>query len=60
MSHPYYIEQKITQQIMDDRDAGFYSQIRLLQKVDLSKTNLDLDALFVTYTMRLYLSLIHI
>ena len=54
MSRPYYIEQKITQQIMDDRDAGFYSQIRLLQKVDLSKTNLDLDALFVTYTMRLY------
>lgn len=53
-SRPYYVEQKITQQIMDDGDADFYSQIRLLENVDLSKTSLDLDALFATYPRRLY------
>ena len=53
---PYYVEQKITQQIMDDGDADFYSQIRLLENVDLSKTSLDLDALFATYPRRLYLA----
>lgn len=55
-SRPYYVEQKITQQIMDDGDADFYSQIRLLENVDLSKTNLDLDALFSTYPRRLYIA----
>lgn len=54
ISRPNYIEQKITQQIMDDGDADIYSQIRLLKNVDLSKTNLDLEALFATYPMRLY------
>ena len=53
---PYYVEQKITQQIMDDGDADFYSQIRLLEKVDLSKTSLDMDALFATYPRRLYIT----
>lgn len=53
-SRPYYVEQKITQQIMNDGDADFYSQIRLLENVDLSKTSLDLDALFATYPRRLY------
>ena len=49
---PYYVEQKMTQQIMDDSDADFYSQVALLQEVDVKKTSLDMDALFVNYTLR--------
>lgn len=49
---PYYVEQKITQEIMDDRDANFYSQLDLLERVDISKTNLDVEALFFSYTLR--------
>lgn len=52
MKRPYYVEQKMTQQIMDDSDADFYSQVALLQKVDIKKTSLDMDALFVSYTLR--------
>ena len=53
-ARPNYVENKLTQQIMTDRDADFYSQIALLQKVDVSKTNLDLASLFDAYHFRLY------
>lgn len=51
---PYYVEQKMTQEIMDDPGADFYSQLTLLERVDISKTNLDIDALFASYTNRLF------
>ena len=53
---PYYVEQKMTQEIMDDRDADFYSQLDLLERVDISKTLLDMDALFVSYTFRPFIA----
>lgn len=54
VSRPFYVEQKITQDIMADSNADFYCQLKLLEKVNLSKTQLDLEALFKTYQCRLY------
>lgn len=54
VSHPFYVEQKITQQIMADRDADFYCQLQLLKKLNLSKTTLDLEVLFKEYQFRLF------
>lgn len=55
-ARPSYVEQKMTQQVMDDNKADFYSQMELLGNADLSKTNLDLDALFETYPLRLFIA----
>lgn len=52
--HPYYVEQKITQQIVGGFDADIDNQIALLKEIDISKTHLDMDALFANYTLRLY------
>lgn len=53
---PYYVEQKMTQEIMDDRDADFYSQLDLLERVNISKTLIDMDALFESYTFRPFIA----
>ncbi len=55
-NRPYYVETKMSQDIMEDETANFYSLIFMLKKVDLSKTDLDLDELFQRYTSRLYYS----
>lgn len=52
--HPFYVEQKMNQQVMTDEKADFFSLLDLLKSVDLSHTNLDLEALFQNYTYRLY------
>lgn len=54
--HPYYVEQKMAQDIMDDPDADFFSQLDLLERVDISKTTLDMDALFFSYTFRPFIA----
>lgn len=53
-SRPYYVEQMMTQDIMADSDADFYCQLKLLEKVNLNQTSLDLEALFKAYQCRLY------
>lgn len=50
--YPFYVEQKITQEIMTDNRSDFFSQLELLEKVDLSKTILNMEQLFVSYTFR--------
>jgi cytidylate kinase len=55
-ARPDYVEQKMTQHVLADHNADFYSQMELLGKADLSKTSLDLDALFNTYPQRLYIA----
>lgn len=54
--HPYYVEQKITPQIVDGVGvvADIDSQIALLKEIDISKTNLDMDALFDSFTSSIY------
>ena len=48
------MEHKITQEIMTDNRSDFFSQLELLEKVDLSKTTLNMEQLFVSYTFRLF------
>ena len=50
--YPFYVEQKITQEIMNDNRSDFFSQLELLEKVDLGKTILDMEKLFDSYTFR--------
>lgn len=50
--YPFYVEQKITQEIISDNRSDFFSQLELLEKVDLSKTMLNMEELFVSYTFR--------
>ncbi|MBP5540237.1 MAG: restriction endonuclease [Bacteroidales bacterium] len=55
-TRPYFVEQKMTQEIMEDEDTDFYSQLALLQRVDIPKTGLDMEALFHSYTMRPFIA----
>ena len=51
---PGYVEQKMTQEVMSEEQNGdLASQLGLLEKVDLSKTNLDMDELFESYCYRI-------
>lgn len=51
---PGYVEQKMTQAVMSEEQNGdLASQLGLLEKVDLSKTNLDIDELFESYCYRI-------
>lgn len=50
---PGYIEQKMTQDLMEDcNEVDLASQLNLLERVDLKKTNLDMDSLFEVYRSR--------
>lgn len=55
-TRPFFVEQKMTQEIMEDEDADFYIQLALLQRVDISKTSLDMEALFNSYSMRPFIA----
>ena len=55
-SHSYFVEQKMTQEIMEEEYADFYCQLALLQRVDITKTNLNMDALFDSYTLRPFIA----
>lgn len=55
-ARPFFVEQKMSQEIMEDEDAEFYCQLSLLQKVDITKTSLDMDALFERYTHRPFIA----
>ena len=50
----YYVENKMTQQVMTDNRADLYSLLTLLEIVDLSQTTLDFDGLYKDYSLRLY------
>ena len=52
--HPYYVEKKMTQQVLTDNKADLFSLLTLLKSVELSQTNLDLEGLFHDYTFHLY------
>ena len=49
-----YVEQKMTQQVMTEDNADLFSLLSLLERVELSHTDLDMDALFEDYSSRLY------
>lgn len=47
---PGYIEQKMTQEVMSVEEGDDYSSnLSLLERVDISKTPLDMEALFTNY-----------
>ncbi len=49
-----YVEKKVTQKLMSDNTEGdLASQLSLLEKIDLAKTNLDMDDLFESYRWRI-------
>lgn len=50
---PYYVEQKMTQDLMTDPKESLWSQLNLLEKADITKTNIDMEALFANYCARL-------
>ena len=51
---PGYVEKKLTQELMSEESNGdLASQLGLLEKVDLNKTNLDMDELFECYRWRI-------
>lgn len=50
---PYYVEQKMTQDLMSDPNESLWSQLNILEEADISKTNLDMEALFTNYHVRL-------
>ena len=52
----FFIEQKISQELMADDSCDLSSQLSLLEKIDVSKTTLDIEALFKSYRERLYSS----
>ena len=53
---PLYVEKKVNQELMSDEDCNLSSQLSLLEKLDLAKTTLDLEALFRGYCERLFFS----
>lgn len=56
-TRPWYVEQKITQELLTGDEFGnLQDQLSLLERIDLSKTALNMEALFVDYKTRLYYS----
>lgn len=50
---PFYVEKLISQKNMVDGDAEIFYLLNLLKNVELSKTSLDMDALFFNYKSRI-------
>lgn len=55
-SMPGYVESKITQEMMMDIQEPLASLLSLLEKVDLKRTSLDMDALFDDFCSRIAVS----
>lgn len=53
---PSYIENRVTQTLMISESCAMSSKLSLLERIDVAKTNLDLEALFNTYCEQLYSS----
>jgi len=52
-TYPFFVEKKMTQQLMTDVNIDLADHLSLLEKVDLEKTSLDMDFIFDNYVNRL-------